>query len=337
MRFLCRLKEAVPSHKIYGLVHNVVFVATEHDSIYAFDADSNGGANANPLWQISLLNASHGAAVGATTVPSTDTASNDLVPEIGITGTPAINPATNTMYVLGATKESGTYFMRLHAINILTGAEQANSPVAVEATVAGTGLGSSGGKLSFSPLWQNQRPALNYYNGHVYFAFGAHGDNGPWHGWVFAYDATTLAQTGLLCTSPNGFGNGIWASGAGMPIDDGGTAGRMFIVDGNGTYSAYPPFNASVEFGDSIVTLDLANGGLKATDAFTPFNQAWLSSSDSDQGSGGILTVPDQQGAHPHVLVQVGKEGRILVLNRDNLGGYAPGGTYNTNALEELG
>ena len=319
-----------------GLVHNVLFIATEHDSIYAFDADSNGGANINPIWKVTLLDAAHGAGAGATTVPYTDTGSPDIAPEIGITGTPAINTATNTMYVVGKTKENGTYFARLHAINILTGKELAGSPVAMSATVPGTGNGSSGGQLSFSPLWQNNRPALNYYNGHVYVGFGAHGDNGPWHGWVFAFDATTLAQTAVICTSPNGFGNGVWAAGAGLPIDTGGTAGRMFITTGNGTYASYPPFNASSEFGDSIVALDLSNGKLTPIDAFTPFNQAHLSSADLDQGSGGILMLPDQQGANPHILMQIGKEGRILILNRDNLGGYATGVTSNTNALQDI-
>jgi hypothetical protein len=238
-----------------GLVHNVLFVATEHDSIYAFDADSNGGVNAKPIWKITLLDAAHGAGSGATTVPWTDTGSPDIAPEIGITGTPFINSATNTMYVVGKTKENGTYFARLHAINILTGAEKASSPVPIQASVSGTGNGSSGGKLSFSPLWQNNRPAVNYYNGYVYIGFGAHGDNGPWHGWVFAYDATTLAQTAVVCTSPNGFGNGVWMAGSGMPIDTGGTAGRMFLTTGNGTYASYPPFNASSEFGDSTVAL----------------------------------------------------------------------------------
>jgi hypothetical protein len=315
-------------------VHNVLFVATEHDSIYAFDADSNGGANANPIWKITMLDAAHGAGPGATTMPYTDEGSPDIAPEVGITGTPFINAATNTMYVVSKTKESGAYFARLHAINILTGAELPGSPVAITATVNGTGNGSSGGQLSFSPLWQNNRPALNYYNGYVYIGFGSHGDNGPWHGWVFAYDATTLRQTAVVCTSPNGFGNGVWGAGGGLPIDT--AAGRMFITTGNGTYATYPPFNASSEFGDSIVAFDLSNGGLTPVDAFTPFNQGHLSSADLDQGSGGILMMPDQQGANPHILMQAGKEGRLLLLNRDNLGGYATGVTSNTNALQDI-
>ncbi|HEY5253591.1 MAG TPA: chitobiase/beta-hexosaminidase C-terminal domain-containing protein [Acidobacteriaceae bacterium] len=321
-----------------GNVHNVLFVATENDSIYAFDADSNGGANSKPIWQISLLNAAHGATAGATPQAPKSTGENDIGPVIGITGTPVINPATNTMYVVGATEEKGTYFIRLHAINILTGAERANSPVAAKATVTGTGNGSSGGKLSFSPLWENQRSALNYYNGYVYVGFAAHGDLGPWHGWLLAYNGTTLAQTAVVCLSPNGVGSGIWASGAGMPIDDDATGGRMFVVTGNGTHTTYPkfPYSGSLGMGESVIDFNLANGGLTTTDEFTSFNYSKLNTSDLDLGSGGILMVPDQQGDDPHILVQAGKEGRIVVLNRDNLGGYAPGGTSNTNALQDI-
>ena len=321
-----------------GKIHNVLFVATENDSIYAFDADSNGGANAKPIWQITLLNAAHGATAGATPQVPKSTGEDDIGPVIGITGTPAINPATNTMYVVGASEEGGAYFIRLHAINILTGAERANSPVAVKATVTGTGNGSSGGKLSFSPLWENQRPALNYYNGYVYVGFAAHGDLGPWHGWLLAYNGTTLAQTAAVCLSPNGTGGGIWASGAGLPIDEDATGGRMFVVTGNGTHTTYPkfPYTGSLGMGESVIDFNLANGKLTTTDEFTSFNYAKLNTSDVDLGSGGILMVPDQQGDHPHILVQAGKEGRIIVLNRDGLGGYAAGATSNTNALQDI-
>ena len=326
----------VPGLTINGATHNVLFVASEHDSVYAFDADSNGGANATPLWKISLLTTAHGAGAGATTVPWQDTGSPDVAPEIGITGTPTINPATNTMYLVANTKENGVYFSRLHAINILTGAEQANSPVVVTATLPGTGNGSTGGQLSFSPLWQNQRSALNYYNGYVYFGYAAHGDDGPWHGWIFSYNATTLAQAAVVLTSPNGYGAGVWESGAGMPIDEDAAGGRMFVALGNGTFKAYPPFNQDSELGESIVAFNLANGGLQATDAFTSFNADQLNGGDLDQGSGGVLMVPDQQGANEHVLVQAGKEGRILVLNRDHLGGYEVGQATNDTALQDI-
>ena len=319
-----------------GLVHNVLFVATEHDSVYALDADSNGGSNAAPLWHASLLSAAYGAAAGATTVTSGDVGTQDLIPEIGITSTPAINTATNTLYVVSKTLENGIYVQRLHALNIITGAEQANSPVVISGSVPGTGNGSSGGQVAFSPLWQMNRVAINYNNGYVYLAFGAHGDNGPWHGWVFAYNANTLAQTGVICLSPNGFGNGIWESGAGMPIDAGSTAGRMYVVAGNGSFDGYPPISQATDFGNSIVQLDLANGSLMPTDDFTPYNTVTLTQSDTDQGSGGILQLPDQQGSHPHILVQSGKNGSLEVVNRDNLGGYAAGASSNTNILQDI-
>jgi Chitobiase/beta-hexosaminidase C-terminal domain/Legume lectin domain len=318
-----------------GLVHNVLFAATENDSIYAFDADSNGGVNANPIWRVSLLTTAYGAASGATAVPWQDSGSPDVSPTIGITGTPAIDPATNTMFVVTSTKENGLYFSRLHALNIITGKEQPNSPVNITATVAGTGNGSSGGQLSFSALWENQRPALDFYNGYVYIGYAAHGDNGPWHGWLFAYNATTLKQTAALCLSPNGVGAGIWAAGAGLPIDTTVSGGRMFAVTGNGTRSTAPPFSGSA-YGESVVAFSLANGQITPVDEFTPFNFQILNDHDWDQGSGGLLMPPDQQGANPHLLITAGKEGRILVLNRDNLGGFASGASSNTNALQDI-
>jgi len=328
-----------------GQVHNVLFVATENDSVYAFDADSNGGANSQPLWKITLLDAAHGAGPGATAVPAGAEGiapQGDIGPTIGVTGTPVINSATNTMYVVGNSKENGVYFSRLHAINILTGAEQTRpvvqtSPVAISATVAGTGIGSSGGQLAFNPLIESQRPALNYYNGSVYIGYAAHGDIGPWHGWLFAYNATTMQQTAALCLSPNLAGGGVWASGAGLPIDDDAAGGRMFVVTGNGkNQPTYPPFGASADMNESIIDFSLANGGLTPVDAFTSFNSDTLNDRDLDQGSGGILMVPDQQGTNPHILVQAGKEGRILVLNRDSLGGNQTGAASNATALQDI-
>jgi Chitobiase/beta-hexosaminidase C-terminal domain/Legume lectin domain len=321
-----------------GQVHNVLFVATENDSIYAFDADTNGGVNAKPIWQISLLTAAHGASAGATAIPYLDAGSPDIAPVIGITGTPAINTATNTMYVVSNTKENGVYFSRLHAINILTGAEQPKSPIVITGTVAGTGQGSSGGQLAFDPLVENQRPALDYYNGYVYVGYAAHGDVGAWHGWLFAYNATTLAQTAMICLSPNGTGSGIWGSGAGFPIEDTGSGARMFVSTGNGPHTPGVtfPYSGSTGYGESVLDFSLANGGLTATDDFTAFNYSYLNDEDLDLGSGGVLLVPDQEGTNPPVLIIAGKEGRILVLDRDNLGGYAPGGTSNTNALQDI-
>jgi len=208
----------VPSVAIPGKgTHNVVFIVTEHDSVYAFDADSNGGASGTPLWQITLLDAAHGAAAGETTVPNSDISSMDLVPEIGITSTPVIDPSTGTIYVLGKTTQaSSTFYQRLHALDITTGAEKFGGPMPISASVPGTGTGSSGGTLAFDPKWENQRAGLLLQNGVLYLAFGSHGDNGPWHGWIMSYNAATLQQINAFCSTPNGGGAGIWMSGAGI-------------------------------------------------------------------------------------------------------------------------
>jgi len=176
--------------------HNVIFIADEHDSVYAFDADSNGGSNSAPLWMASMLSTSHGAGAGATTVPTADVQSGtgDLNPEIGITSTPTIDLTTGTLFVVSKTKENGNYFQRLHALNILNGNEQPGSPVVISGSVPGTGSGSSGGTLAFSSLWQNNRVAMDLFNGNIYLGFGSHGDDGPWHGWVLVYNETTLRE-----------------------------------------------------------------------------------------------------------------------------------------------
>ncbi|PYM37379.1 MAG: hypothetical protein DME17_07600, partial [Candidatus Rokuibacteriota bacterium] len=187
--------------------YNALFVATEHDSVYAFDADST-----TMLWQATLLDATHGAAPGATTVPNSDVNSGDIVPEIGITGTPVIDPATGTLYVVGRTKENGRYVQRLHALDITTGAERIefNSPVELQASVPGSGSGSSGGTLPWDPRLENQRAGLLLLNGIVYVGFGSHSDTLPYHGWILAYSATSLQQTGAFCSTPNGSASGIW-------------------------------------------------------------------------------------------------------------------------------
>jgi chitobiase/beta-hexosaminidase-like protein len=312
-------------------VRNVVYVATEHDSVYAFDADNNVGANATPLWQISLLDSAHGAAAGATTIPPIN--ADDIQPEVGITGTPVIDPTSGTFYVVGATAESGTYIQRLHALDITTGAEKTsfNSPVQLQASVSGNGNGSSGGILNFDAYWENQRSGLLLQNGILYIAFGAHNDVGPWHGWILAYNATTLQPTGSFCATPNGSGAGIWMSGAGLaadvidPVNQ--PYGRMFVATGNGAFNAAPPYTPGMSYADDLIRLDLTNGGLAPVDSFTPFNQAALNSDDRDTASGGVLLLPDQNvGGHMHLLVQSGKEGRIFLVDRDNMGGYSSTG-----------
>ena len=180
--------------QIGGVAHNVVFVATEHDSVYAFDADNNQGTNANPLWHVSFIN----PAAGITTVDSqVDAYCTNIAPEIGITGTPVIDLPSATLYVVSKTKENGTFVQRLHALDIRNGAEKFGGPVVIQASVPGKGSGSVGGSVAFDPLMENQRPGLLLQNGQVYVTWAAHCDNPPFHGWMMAYDAASLQQTAV--------------------------------------------------------------------------------------------------------------------------------------------
>ena len=333
----------VPNVSITGKgTHNVIFIATEHDSVYAFDADSNGGSNSTPLWQITLLDSAHGAASGATTVPNGDISSADIVPEIGITGTPVIDVATGTLYVIGKTKEGSpstpTYVQRLHALNISSGAEKFGGPVSLSASVPGTGNGASGGVLNFDPKWQLNRAGLLLQNGVLYVAFGSHGDNGPWHGWVLSYNAATLSQISAYCSTPNGLGSGVWMSGTGLAADVIDSVnkpyGRLFIPTGNGSFNATPPYTNSMNYGDDIIRLDLSGGILTVQDSFTPFNQATLNQADEDLAAGGVLLLPDQSvGGHTHLLIQAGKEGKFYLVDRDNMGGF---NSSTDNVVQEI-
>jgi hypothetical protein len=308
-----------------------VFIATEHDSVYAFDADANSAPGGGLLWQASMLAPTHGAAAGATTVPWPP--GSDIDPEVGITGTPVIDTTSQTLYVVSDTLEGGTKVLRLHALDVLSGAEKFGGPVAISASVSGTGSGSSNGTLKFDPVLENQRSGLLLLNAMVYVGFASHEDSGNWHGWILAYDATSLSQKAVFCTTPNGRGGGVWMAGAGLAADQldpvGHPYGRMFVATGNGTY--YP---AQQNYGDSHLDLDLTNGVPTVTDEFTTRLQASLSNADEDVGSGGLLVLPTQSGGtHPHLLVQAGKIGTIYLLDRDSLGGYH---TNADQAVQEL-
>jgi Legume lectin domain/Chitobiase/beta-hexosaminidase C-terminal domain/Fn3 associated len=332
-----------------GTTHNVVFVATQHDSIYAFDAESNLGANGQPLWHITLLDAAHGAAPGATPELSSDFGYTDIVPEVGITSTPVIDTSTNTIYVTAKTKESGKYFYRLHALDITTGAEKFGGPVNIVGSVPGNGSGSSNGTLSFDPTFQLQRPALLLLNGIVYVAFGATFDvTTVWHGWIFGYNAATLTQTGVWCASPNGNGSSLWLGGAGLAADvvdpTGHPYGRLFTATGNDSFNATVPYDNTMSYAIAVLRLDLANGapsmntnGVQVGDMFAPFDQAKLDANDSDQGSGGTLILPDAVSGGKHLMVQVGKSGRIYILDRDNLGGFNPSNTTDPQQKGAVG
>ena len=318
-----------------GTRHNITFIATENDSVYAFDADNDNGANAYPLWQVTLFDAAHGAAGGARPMLATDLHETDIVPTVGITSTPVIDTSTGTIYLTGKTKENNTYVWRLHALSITTGAEKFGGPVVLSASVAGNGTGSVAGTLRFDPLYELQRSGLLLLHGIIYLAFGSHEDIGPWHGWILAYNASTLRQTGAWCATPNGLRGGIWGGGSGLaanvPDAVNHPYGRLFVVTGNGTFDAIPSYTNSMNYGDSVVRLDLTNGapsmvlgGKTVGDEFTPRDQAALDTSDQDQGSGGAVLLPNPASGGQHLLIQVGKTGRAYILNQENLGGYHP-------------
>jgi hypothetical protein len=263
-----------------------------------------------------MIDSAHGAASCAVPVTSTEVGCGDLQPNIGITATPVIDPSTNTMYVEAKSNENGTYVHRLHAIDITTGAEKSPGPIIIDATVNGTGDGSSGGQLIFRnlALRHHSRAGLLLVNGTVYVAFASHCDNVPYHGWLFAYNASTFAQQAVFVTTPNGGDGGFWMSGAGIAAD---ASGNIFIANGNGTFDTKNI--PATMFGNTILKLTLSGNTLSVLDYFTPYDQNNLNSGDVDLGSGGVLLLPDQPGNHPHLLVQVGKEGTIYLVDRDQM------------------
>src|SRR6266404_3270042 len=266
---------------------NVVYVATEHDSVYAFDADTG-----RSYWHAKLL-PKHGKTVSALD----DVDCTDLIPEIGITSTPVIDPLSSTIYVLEKGKTNTVFFQRLHALDLATGAEKFGGPVSLTASTPGSGDGSTNGVVNYDPLRQHQRSGLLLVNGVVYIASAAHCDIGPYHGWILGYDATTLAQVSTFNTTPDGGLGGIWMSGCAPSAD---ASGNIYVSTGNGTFDADTGGN---DYGDSVLKLS-ASSGLVVADFFTPFDQATLSASDTDLGSGGVLVLPDQPGAHAHLAIQ---------------------------------
>lgn len=311
----------VPGVTIDGAVHNVLYVATQHDGVYAFDARSNSGGNANPLWYRSFIN----PAAGITSVPvSAIGGCGNIYPEIGITATPVIDAASSTMYVVAKTLEKGVCYQRLHALDIRTGADRKGSPVVITAAVAGNGDG--GKEDTFNPLWQLNRPGLLYTGGALYVAFGSHCDFAPpypqqYHGWLMAYNPSTLKLEGAFNTTPNGGLGAIWMAGCGVAAD---SSNYLYFVTGNGSFDASDgPF---ADFGDSVLKVERLVTGLHEVDYFTPYDQQALADGDVDLGSGGLCLLPDSTGAptHPHLLVCCGKEGKIYLVDRDKPGKYHP-------------
>jgi outer membrane protein assembly factor BamB len=327
----------LPSVEVPGKgTHEVLLVATEHDSVYAFDANRPGDA---PLWQVSLLDKARGE-----TVPSEDDAQCPFIrPEVGITSTPVIDLKTGTLYVLARTKirhavGADEYFQRLHALAITTGVEKFGGPKLIAASVPGNGRGSANGQVAFDPLKENPRAALVLANGVLYLTWASSCDVDPYHGWVMAYDPQTLAQRAVLNVTPDGSEAGIWLSDTGPAAD---ADGNIYVPTGNGTFSAG---NGGRDYGDSVLKLALDGSSFAVRDYFTPHDQSRISQADSDVGSSGPLLLPDQPGTHRHLLLQPTKDSTIYVIDRDRMGKFhrdsdalvemirMPGGGYGAMA-----
>jgi hypothetical protein len=302
-------------------VYNVVYVATENDSLYAFDADGIASA---PLWQVSFINPSQ----GITPVGTADIQCTNITPVIGITGTPVVDttPGVNAIFLVVRTKvvSNGvtTFMQELHALDLGTGQELSGSPVIITASVPGTGDG--GTMVNFNPLTSNQRPGLLLLNNTIYIAWGAHCDVQPFHGWLMGYDESTLAQTAAYTVTANGAEGGIWQSG-GAPAAD--SNGNIFVETGNGTFDAG---TGGTDYGESYLKL---SPSLTVEDYFTPFDWANLNDADLDVGSGGPVLLPEQTGQNPHLLVGAGKDGEVFLLDRDQMGEYSP---YGNQVVQDL-
>jgi len=281
-----------------GQTHNVLFVATEHDSVYAFDADGHNPSSGF-LWHKSLLNS------GETSVPSSDVTGGDLTPEVGITSTPVIDPSTGTLYTVAKLKSGTSYFQRLHALNLADGSEKFNGP---------TNITASG----FNALTQNQRSGLLLANGAVWISWSSHGDGGSYHGWVMGYNAANVSQqVAALNLTPNGSKGGIWFGGGGPSYDGN---GNIFVCVANGTFDAD---SGGRDYGSSAIRLALGSGNtISVADYFTPHNQSSLSSSDADVGSSSPILLPTQSGPTPHLMVTQNKNSTVYLMDRDNLGKF---------------
>jgi hypothetical protein len=307
----------VPGVEIPGKgKHDVIFVATEHDSVYAFDAEH---PNDPPLWQVNFLDAKR----DVTTLSPHDVQCPFIEPEIGITSTPVIDLKTGTLYVLartmiGHTLGSNEYFQHLHALAITTGVEKFGGPKLISASVPGKGDGSASGQVAFNPLLENPRAALLLTNDNLFLTWASSCDRGPYHGWVMAYDPAALAQKAVLNVTPDGNEGGIWESDTGPAADE---DGNVFIPTGNGTFNAS---TGGKDYSDSVLKLGLHGSSLAILDYFTPHDQEHMADTDMDLGSGGPVVLPDQPGPHRHLLLQTSKDNRIFVIDRDAMGKFHP-------------
>ena len=307
----------VANFSIGSTKHNMIIAATQHNTVYAFDADANPCVT---LWSKSLTPS------GETWGSSTDVACDDLAPAIGIVGTPVIDPSTNTLYVVSKTKTSNTlsYHQRLHALDLATGAEKFGGPTDISATV---------NSHSLDPIRNNQRPGLALVNGTIYIAWASHCDQGSYRGWVIAYSASTLAQTAVFTPAPHATTSqesGIWMSG-GAPAADG--SNNLYLITGNGTFDANSTTAPNDDYGDSFLKLSTTSG-ISVADYFAPNDQASLQTGDKDLGAGGAAILVDQPtGPVQHLVIGGGKEGILYLLNRDNLGKFT---STNSGAIQQV-
>jgi hypothetical protein len=282
--------------------HNVVYVATANNSIFAIDADSGKA----------LFHANLGPSV-----PKEQLVCPDMGPQVGITGTPVIDPATHTLYVAAKTFQNGHSLFSLHAIDIASGQEKSGSPVSIAATLPYAGTSNHHGAAIFDPAPQLQRPGLELLNGQVIVAFGSFCDRGAFHGWVFAYDAASLARTGVFLTTPDGTHGGIWQAG-GSPVVD--PQGFLYVITGDGEFDAY---DGGADYGDTFLKLRFSPGdSIVPADYFTPYDQNEMSVENLDLGASGPLVLPDQPGPYPHLLFGAAKTGALYLINRDEMGHF---------------
>ena len=303
---------------VSGSAHNVVFAATEHGSVYAFDADTG-----SVLWRVSLL------AAGET--PSDARGCSQVIPEIGITATPVIDRnagAHGVLYVVAMSKDpSSNYHQRLHGLDLATGAELLNGPVEITAAYSTAG----GGMMAFSPGQYEERAALLLLNGVVYTSWTSHCDIPPYYGWIIAFSGSTLSRTAVLNVAPNGGGGGpaIWMSGGGPAAD---SAGNIYLLTANGAFETSMDANGfpiGQDYGNSFLKISTAGGSLRVADYFTMYNELTESASDEDLGSGGGMLLPDltdSANTVRHLIIGAGKDGNIYVVNRDSMGKFNPAG-----------
>ena len=300
-----------------GNLHNVVYAATAHGTVYAFDSDGNN-PDAGYLWKQSLF------AAGEVTLSATYYNCTDTTPEASLMGTPVIDRSTGTLYVVTAEKvtASGLYTQKIHAISLIDGSEKFGGPTVITATYPGTGDGAASGVLTFDALRQLQRPALLLSGGNVWITWASHCDTKSYHGYVMAYNASDVTKrTALFNNTPNGSDGGIWMSGGGPSA---GADGSVYVIGGNGTFDAN--VSGGLDYGDTALKLtppsSTSTTALTVADYFTPSNQASLSSADQDVGLTEPMLFDDPGGTAPHLLLEADKNGKLYLVNTDSMGRY---------------